>query len=93
MAVLRTLPERGVENRPKVDEPSEENEPEYGRETKLNDRDQESALQELPEAWDEETAKRSDDVTGGTLTCHRHNFRRGEEARNPRNCAGREARP
>ena len=39
------LEERGVENRPKMDEPPEENEPEHSCETKLNDRDQESTLQ------------------------------------------------
>lgn len=60
----------GVENRPEVDDPPEEDEPEHGRETKLNDRDQESTLQELPETRDEETAERRDDVAAGTLTCH-----------------------
>ena len=58
------LVKRGVENRPKVNEPPEENEPEHGRETKLNDRNQGPALDQLPEARDEETAKRGDDIAG-----------------------------
>ena len=42
------LEERGVENRPKMDEPPEENEPEHSRETKLNDRNQESTCSSCP---------------------------------------------
>lgn len=66
----RPFVKRRVENRPKVDEPPEENQPEHGGETKLNDCEQEPALQELTEARNEETAKCSDDVAGSTLTCH-----------------------
>ena len=53
-----------------MDDPSEEDEPKDGRKAKLNDRDQEPALDQLPETRNEETAQRSDDVAGGTLTCH-----------------------
>ena len=61
---------RRVENRPQVNQPAKENDPEHGRETKLNDRNHKPALNQLPEARNEETANCGDDVAGRTLTCH-----------------------
>jgi hypothetical protein len=74
MAVLRTLVEGGVENRPEVNEPAKQDEPKHRRENKLKDCYQQPALQQLPESWNKETAERRDDVAGGTLTCHGNNF-------------------
>ncbi len=64
------LPERGVEDRPEVDEPPEKDDPEDRGEEELNDCHQQPALNQLPETRDKETAESRDDVAGGTLTCH-----------------------
>ena len=69
------LVERGVEDRPEVDKPSEKDDPEDRGEDELNDRDKKPALEQLPEPRDEETAQCRNDVAGGALTCHGNNFR------------------
>ena len=68
------LVEGGVENRPKVNKPSKQDEPEYRRENKLKDRHQQPTLKQLAEPRDEETTERRDNVASGTLTCHGNNF-------------------
>ena len=73
-AILPRLPESGVENRPKVNKPSKQDEPEDRRENKLKDCHQQPTLKQLAQPRDEETAERRDNVTGGTLTCHENNF-------------------
>jgi hypothetical protein len=47
-----------------VNDPAQKNKPKYCRKHKLNDCDQQSALQQLPESRDKETAKCSDDISG-----------------------------
>jgi hypothetical protein len=71
---LPGLPEGGVENRPKVNKPSKQDEPEYRRQNKLKDCHQQPTLQQLAQPRDEETTERRDNVASGTLTCHRNNF-------------------
>jgi len=68
------LVEGGVENRPKVNKPSKQDEPENRCENKLKDRHQQPTLKQLAEPRDEETTKRRDNVASGTLTCHGNNF-------------------
>ena len=68
------LVEGGVENRPKVNKPSKQDEPKYRRENKLKDRHQQPTLKQLAEPRDEETTERRDNVASGTLTCHGNNF-------------------
>ncbi len=64
------LVERGVEDRPEMDEPPEENKPKDGGEAKLHDGDEEPALEQLSQSRNEETAKRCNHVAGRTLSCH-----------------------
>ncbi len=47
----------GVEDGPEVDGPAEQDKPENGRQTKLEDGHAEPALEQLPQARDEETAE------------------------------------
>lgn len=68
------LVEGGVENRPKVNKPSKQDEPKDRGENKLKDRHQQPALEQLAQPRDEETAERRDNVASGTLTCHGNNF-------------------
>jgi len=68
------LVEGGVENRPKVNKPSKQDEPEYRRQNKLKDRHQQPTLKQLAQSRDEETTERRDNVASGTLTCHGNNL-------------------
>ena len=68
------LVEGGVENRPKVNKPSKQDEPEDRRENKLKDCHQQPTLKQLAQPRDEETAERRDNVASGTLTCHGNNL-------------------
>jgi len=61
---------RGVENRPKVDDPSQQDKPKDRSQTKLNNCHQQAALKQLPQARNEKTAKSSQNVTSRTLACH-----------------------
>jgi len=56
------LKKRGVEDRPEVDDPPEQDKPEDCRQTKLDDRHHQSALKQLPQAGDEETAECGENV-------------------------------
>ena len=47
---VRRLIKSGVENRPKVDQPAEQNEPEHSRENKLKDRHHEAGLEAIGRA-------------------------------------------
>jgi hypothetical protein len=47
---------RGIDDRPKMDRPSKEYEPQGESENELNDRHRETALKELPESGNEEAA-------------------------------------
>ena len=42
------LEERGIENGPEMDDPPKQDEPEDRGQTKLNDRHEQSALEQLP---------------------------------------------
>ena len=58
---LRNLPDRriksrGVDDRPDVDDPAEQDPPENGRQHELDERCQRPALQQLSQARDEEAA-------------------------------------
>lgn len=75
MAALHLQPrliERRVEDRPEMDEPPEENEPEQSRE--LDNRDQQSPLEQLPKTGNEETTQRRDHIARGTLPRHENNL-------------------
>jgi len=61
-------PERRVHDRPEVDGPSEQEEPEKDREAELKNRHSETALHELAKSGNEEAANRGDDVSCGTLS-------------------------
>ena len=74
-----------------MDDPAEEHEPKDGSETKLNDRNQEPALNQLPQARNEEAANRRDDVAGRALSCHEKTVVRLD--RPTRGFPGRKARP
>ena len=53
-----------------MDDPPHEDDPEQGGKNELNDRFEQTALQQLSESRDEEAAKRGDDIPCGTLACH-----------------------
>lgn len=53
-----------------MDDPSEQNEPEDGREHEVDGGHQKSSLNQLPEAWNEEAGEGCDDVAGRTLSAH-----------------------
>ena len=55
--LLWRLEERGVEDRPEMDDPPEQDKPENRRQTKLDDRHQQSALEQLSQPGDKETAE------------------------------------
>jgi hypothetical protein len=57
------LKQSGVKNRPEVDDPSKQDKPEYRGQAKLQDRHQQPALEQLPQAWNEETAKRGKHIS------------------------------
>src|SRR5262249_21637975 len=61
---------RGVEDRPEVDRPSQQEEPEDGGKAELEDRHEQPSLEKLAESRYEEAAQRRDDVSGGALTRH-----------------------
>lgn len=61
------LPQGRVEDRPQVDQPAKEEEPEHPREHELDDRHHQAPLNELSEPGNEEAAQRGDDISGGTL--------------------------
>ena len=54
-----------VDNRPKMNEPAEEKNPEDGRQDKLNQRREGASLYQLPEAGDKETANGCEYIAGG----------------------------
>ena len=68
------FPKRGVQARPKVDDPAEGaegDEPKDGGADEEEEGGQKAALHELAETREEETAKRRDDIAGRTLSrCH-----------------------
>ena len=53
-----------------MNDPSEQEKPEDCRQTELHDRHEQSALQQLPQARNKETAKRGKNVARRTLTRH-----------------------
>ena len=53
-----------------MDDPPEQEKPEHCRQAKLHDRHEQSALQQLPQAGNKETAKRGKNVARRTLTRH-----------------------
>jgi len=61
------LKKRRIQYRPEVNEPTEQDKPEDGSQTKLDDRHEQPALKQLPQSWDKKTAKRRDDISGRSL--------------------------
>ena len=59
---LPRLEERGIEHRPKVNGPPQQDDPKQTREDELDDSHQESSLEQLSESWNDETAKRRQHV-------------------------------
>ena len=51
-----------IEDRPEMDDPPEQDKPEDCRQAKLDDRHQQSALKQLPQSGDEETAECGENV-------------------------------
>src|SRR3954471_12126607 len=66
------LPPRRIQNRPEMHQPPEQEEPQHGRETELEDRHQETPLEQLPETGEEEAPHGGIGVSGGAST--RHDF-------------------
>jgi hypothetical protein len=64
------LPHRSIDDRPEVNDPSQQKEPKCSGKNEHDDGHQESPLQKLPEARKEEAAKSGDNIAGGPLTCH-----------------------
>lgn len=64
------LPQRGIEDGPEVDDPSQENDPEEAGQDEVDDRHEEAPLKQLPQAGDEEATERSDDIARRSLSCH-----------------------
>jgi len=60
--LARRLEESGVEYGPEMDDPPEQDKPEDCRQTKLDDRHQQSALKQLSQAGDEETTECGENV-------------------------------
>jgi hypothetical protein len=60
--LARRLEKSGVEDRPEMDDPPEQDKPEDCCQTKLDDRHHQSALKQLPKAGDEETAQCGENV-------------------------------
>lgn len=60
-----------VEDRPEMDSPAEQEEPQHGGQHKLHDGHQQPALQKLAEAGDEKAAQCGNHIAGGTLSGHR----------------------
>jgi hypothetical protein len=56
------LKKSGIEDGPEMDDPPEQDKPEDCRQAKLDDRHQQSALKQLPQAGDEETAECGENV-------------------------------
>lgn len=53
-----------------MNDPAKQKEPENPRQHELHHGLEQASLNELPEAWDEEAAKRSDHVAGRPLSSH-----------------------
>src|SRR5262249_3274019 len=64
------FPERCVQDGPEMDRPPEQKEPEHGGEAELQDGSEETALKQLAQSRDKETAQRCNHVAGGTLARH-----------------------
>src|SRR5437899_11492769 len=64
------LPERGVENRPEVDRPAKQEDPQHDGQHELEYGHSQSALNQLSQSGNEEAANRGDDVSCGSLTGH-----------------------
>src|SRR5262245_1282793 len=58
------VPQGGVDDRPKVDQPPKQDEPQHCCQHELNQCHQHPSLHKLAEAGDEEAADRSEDVSG-----------------------------
>ena len=67
---MRGLEEGGVENGPEVNDPPQQNKPEDRRQTKLDDRHQQPALKQLPQAGNKEAAESGKNIASRTLACH-----------------------
>jgi hypothetical protein len=64
------LKKGGIENGPEMDDPPQQYEPEDRGQTKLDDRHEQSALEQLPQPWNKETAERGKNIARGTLSSH-----------------------
>jgi len=61
-----------IQNRPEVNEPTEQDKPEDSSQTKLDNGHEQSALKQLPQSRDEKTTECCDDISGRTLARHTH---------------------
>jgi len=68
------LPDRGVDDRPKVDQPAHQDEPKNSRRTKKENGRKEAALHELPQSGNEKTGQSGQYVASGTFSCRRHDL-------------------
>ena len=64
------LPQGGVEDRPEVNDPTQQEKPEGSGQEEHDDGLEKPALQQLAKPGDEKAAKRSDDVPGRSLARH-----------------------
>jgi hypothetical protein len=69
-ASIARLVESSVENRPEMDRPPEQKEPQYGGKAKLKDRAKETPLEQLAQPRHEEATERGDHIAGGSLARH-----------------------
>ena len=62
--LLARLKKCSVEDGPEMDDPSQQEKPKNRRQTKLDNRHQQPALEQLPEAGNKETAERRENIAG-----------------------------
>ncbi len=62
--LLARLKKCSVEDGPEMDDPSQQEKPKNCRQTKLDDRHKQPALEQLAEAGNKETAKRRENIAG-----------------------------
>ena len=60
--LLARLKKCSVEDGPEMDDPSQQEKPKNRRQTKLDNRHQQPALEQLPESGNKETAERRENI-------------------------------
>jgi len=72
--IIRGLEKSGIEDGPKMDDPSQQYKPKDRRQTKLDNCHQQAALKQLPQAGNKKTAESSQNITSRTLARHVFNL-------------------